>query len=139
MGRQGIRDSPEYRSWEAMKSRCYRIKDKDYHRYGGKGIKVCERWLHDFETFLADMGPISETVYQTLDRKDGTKDYTPENCKWSDIYEQNANRSNSVLLTINNETKTARQWAKIRNINYVTLLGRVKRGWATERALEINR
>lgn len=81
--------TPTYYSWEAMKTRCLNEKSKDYSRYGGRGIMVCERWMV-FENFLADMGIRPEG--KTLDRIDGNGHYEPDNCKWSTYLEQRYNR-----------------------------------------------
>jgi len=94
--------SAEYRSWMAMRNRCQQPKTMFYERYGGRGIRVCERW-QKFENFLADMGPRPEG--KTLDRypnPDGN--YEPGNCRWATPKEQRHNRtsmghSNSTLNT----------------------------------------
>lgn len=82
--------SPTYKSWQAMIARCTLEKHPAYHRYGGAGIKVCDRWRSRFENFLLDMGERPEGL--TIDRIDGRKDYEPGNCRWATYVEQNRNR-----------------------------------------------
>ena len=81
----------EYNSWAGMKQRCYYIKHNHYNHYGGRGIKVCERWLNSFENFLSDMGRKPGPEY-SIDRIDVNGDYEPSNCKWSTPSEQNKNK-----------------------------------------------
>jgi hypothetical protein len=88
--------TPTYNSWRAMKDRCNRSTYYLYKDYGGRGIKICERW-NSFANFLADMGERPEN--KTLDRIDVNGNYGPENCKWSDVYEQNRNKRNSKRKT----------------------------------------
>ena len=76
-----------------MISRCTYPTTSGYERYGGRGIKVCQRWSgeHGFEAFLADMG--DRPAGKTLDRVDGAKGYKPGNCRWATAKEQRANRT----------------------------------------------
>src|SRR5258708_38338927 len=83
------RDTPTYRSWRAMKERCLNPKAIGYKAYGGRGIKICDRWLL-FENFLADMG--ERPAGKTIDRKDNDGDYELGNCRWATKDEQMRNR-----------------------------------------------
>lgn len=83
--------SPEYRSWQMLKNRCLNPRAGDYAYYGGRGIRVCERWLL-FSNFLEDMGR-RPTAEHTLDRVNGDGDYTPANCAWATRKAQSRNRA----------------------------------------------
>jgi hypothetical protein len=73
-----------------MKVRCYNTKREDYPDYGGRGIKVCDRWKDSFTNFLADMGP--RPLGTTIDRRDVDGDYEPSNCWWATYEHQNVNK-----------------------------------------------
>lgn len=86
-----------YNTWRAMMRRCYLLKDKDYPRYGGKGVSVCQEW-HTYEIFVADMGEPEGD--ETLDRIDTYGNYFPENCRWAGVQTQSRN----VRLRTNSKT-----------------------------------
>jgi len=87
----GGEKSREYTAWAGMKQRCYNLNNPRYKDWGGRGIKVCQRWLDSFENFLADMGacPLDKN---SLDRIDNNKDYAPGNCRWANPKEQSQNK-----------------------------------------------
>lgn len=87
--------SPTYYSWVSMKTRCYNVNHKAYKDYGGRGIKVCRRWLNSFENFLLDMG--ERPIDKTLDRINNNGNYEPLNCKWSTSSEQNNNQRKRIF------------------------------------------
>lgn len=86
----GASKSLEYLVWKSLRARCNNPKSKDYKSYGGRGIKVCERWDNSFEDFIADMGPRPPGL--TVERIDNDGNYEPSNCKWATQAEQNRNR-----------------------------------------------
>lgn len=112
---------PEYQSWIAMKKRCYEKNSFAYKYYGGRGIKVCGRWLdyaHGFDNFLEDMGRRPEGY--SLDRIDNNKDYEPSNCRWADKQTQSINRRNvkEPYITVRN-TKSGRRYdVRVRDLSY---------------------
>jgi hypothetical protein len=126
--------TPEFGIWLRMLDRCRNPNRRAYHRYGGRGITVCDRW-HSFAAFLEDMGERPSSKH-TLDRIDNEAGYSPENCRWATWKEQQQNRSNNHRLTFQGETLCLSEWAQRVGIKKTTLQERLYRGWSVERALE---
>lgn len=116
-----------------MRNRCRNPKYPMYHRYGGRGIVVCERW-NDFANFFADMGPRPSPSH-TLERINNDGNYEPGNVRWATTAEQNRNTGQNVLLTFGGKTQTMIDWAIELGMKYSTLQSRIWKGWTVERAL----
>lgn len=126
MTRHGHEGKRTYSSWHGMKTRCLNPRSASYYNYGGRGIRVCERWLK-FENFLADMGERPPNM--TLERKDYNGHYEPSNCVWADDATQRRNKRNTRMITINGESKCIAEWAKIAGLTPENIWYRIKYGW----------
>lgn len=132
----GMTKTSVYRVWNAMVRRCTSPADPSFHRYGGRGITVCDQWRMPggFSTFFADMGECPSG--HSLERIDNNAGYSPNNCKWETPANQAKNRVTTRLLTLNGETKPLKDWARSLGISDTSLRLRLdKRGWSLERAL----
>lgn len=89
--KHGMTNTSEHRTWKAMKQRCLNENNKHYKDYGGRGIKICKRWLKSFENFYKNMGKRPGKLY-SLDRKNNNRGYTPSNCRWATKKQQASNR-----------------------------------------------
>lgn len=124
--KHGMAKTPEYKSWAGMKERCSNASLKGYRNYGGRGIKVCERWLNSFEAFFADMKK-KPSPKHSLDRIDVNGDYSPENCRWATDREQAANRRDTTKYLFNGEMMALSHIAEIVKIPQTTLCRLVRR------------
>jgi hypothetical protein len=109
-----------------MVQRCINPNDRDYARYGAKGVCVCDRW-RDFTNFLEDMGEPPDKSY-SIDRIDVSGNYEPSNCRWATAKEQANNRTTTKYLTIDGVTKPLSQWCEEYGIGPKTVLYRLKSG-----------
>lgn len=121
----------EYKIFCGMKSRCYNSHNPSYSDYGGRGIKLCDRWLgvDGFQHFFADMGPRPKGM--SIDRIDVNGDYSPSNCRWATAKEQANNRrpsSTYVWITYRGETKNFKEWCLLTGVNYQTAYTRFRSG-----------
>lgn len=125
--------SPEYRVWQSMKNRCTNPNDRAWPDYGGRGITVCDRWLHSFDAFLEDMGPRHDGT--TIDRVNNDKGYSLDNCRWATRTEQNRNSRNCRPLTFQGRTMLVVEWADELGIPRSALRNRLNSGMSEEEAL----
>lgn len=121
--------------WLTMRSRCEKNTSSGYHKYGAKGITVCQEWS-SFENFRDWAFSNGYTEDLTIDRIDPLGNYEPNNCRWATQKEQQNNRSNNVKLTYCGETLSLSEWEKRTGISWRVLYDRYYRKWAIERIFE---
>lgn len=130
----GMTGSPEYRTWQHMKERCYKPSTKGFKNYGGRGITVCDEWRDSFLAFYKHIGPKPHKEY-TIDRIRNNGNYEPGNVQWADRKTQANNSRRNCCITIDGITKTVIQWAKVMNINPNTIISRLHYGWNPQEAV----
>lgn len=129
----GMYGTPTYKSWSSMITRCNNPANHKYPDYGGRGIKVCERW-HAFESFLADMG--ERPTGKTIGRIDNDGHYDPSNCQWESGKKQGRNKRNTRLFEHNGITATISEHCERLGINASSVRSRIYTyGWGVDKAL----
>lgn len=118
----------EYRIWVSMHQRCYNFNHPAFKNYGGRGIKVCDRWLNNFDNFLSDMGsrPSQKHSLDRYPNKNGN--YEPDNCCWHLIGVQNRNKRTNIWIRFNNIQMVAKDWATLFNIHPTSLSKHLAKG-----------
>jgi len=134
MTTHGMAGSPEYRTWQHMKERCYKPDSKDFKNYGGRGITVCDKWRDSFLAFYKYVGPKPHKK-DTIDRIRNNGNYEPGNVRWADRKAQNNNSRRNRHITIGRVTKTVAQWAESMNISQFTIISRLHYGWDPQEAV----
>ncbi len=119
----GMTNTVEYRTWSDIKSRCYNIARNAYQNYGGRGIRVCDRWLDSFDAFLSDMGNRPSRNH-SIERIDVNGDYSPDNCKWATRQEQ----ANNKRVTVRVDGVPIAEISRSTGIKHGTLYTRATRG-----------
>lgn len=121
------RTTAEYKIWRGILARCYMPSASGFHRYGGRGIKVCDRW-HDYANFLADMGR-KPSPRHSVERENNDGDYEPDNCVWALPWVQALNKSNNHRITLDGVTLTITEWARLRGNTAQRIIARLNSGW----------
>lgn len=134
----GMYGSPEYKVWAGIKRRCNNPHEKRYKNYGGRGLKICQRWSDSFEQFYTDIGKKSSSQLQ-IERKNNDIGYTcgqcdeckqhnwPANCYWATRKEQGSNKRTNRFVTYNGRTQTLQQWADELDVNCSALQSRLNK------------
>ncbi len=134
--KHGLTKTTEYNSWRGMIERCENENHRGYNDYGGRGIKVCQRWRNSFSTFLSDMGPKPDRSY-TIERRKNHEGYAPGNCFWASRKVQARNKRNNRLITAHGVTRTLAEWSEMTGVSFSTIVTRIDRnGLSAEEALK---
>lgn len=134
--KHGMADTSSHVAWSSMRQRCTTETHKQYHNYGGRGIKVCDRWMDSYENFLSDMG-IRPTKKHSLDRIDNNGDYTPDNCRWATSEQQLNNRRVSRFIELDGIKLTVAQWSRKLNITESKIHHRLRTGKTPKECLKV--
>jgi len=131
----GIRSEhlKEYSVWSGMRQRCENPLHEAYKNYGGRGIKVCERWK-TFANFISDMGP-RPTAKHTIEREENSVGYEPMNCVWATTAQQARNKRTNVYVEYLGRRQLLSDLCVELGLSSCTIQGRLKRGWTVGRAL----
>jgi len=125
--KHGMSETDEFSVWTDIQTRCYNQNTKAFPDYGGRGIRVCDRWLSSFENFISDMGfrPSSD---HSIERNDVNGSYEPSNCRWATLEEQARNKRNTRFIDINGTTKRLQEWAEQTGLSASAIHLRIKAG-----------
>jgi hypothetical protein len=126
-----------YHCWRGVIERCTNPKAVGYERYGGRGIKICERWLNSFDAFADDMGDMPHKM--TIERKDNNGNYEPSNCQWATMLEQAQNRRNVILVSVQGKSGSlllvCRELGITSRAAYKRILKRINSGSSPDSAI----
>jgi hypothetical protein len=131
--RHGMTTTPEYVTWRSMRDRCSNPAATGYHSYGGRGIKVCDRWLESFEAFYADMGRRPDGM--SIDRIDVNGNYEPGNCRWATTYEQGDNRTDNHHIEVAGERINLSEARRRSGLTQSSIRARMRKGMTPEQAV----
>ena len=131
----GMSHTAENSTWRKIKGRCANANDSDYALYGGRGIKVCERWQHSFEAFFEDMGA-RPSERHSIERVDVNGNYEPANCVWATAQEQARNRRTTTWFVYHGDRLCLTEHCVRAGKCQRMVWKRLRRGWSIEEALE---
>lgn len=131
----GMTNTRLYSIWKNMRERCFNPNHKNFEIYGGRGITMCHEWVEDFANFAEWSVNNGYTEELTLDRIDVNRNYEPSNCRWVTQKDQCNNTRRNIVVEIDGETKTLKQWCEFYGLKYGTVSSRVKRGWSPKDAV----
>lgn len=133
--KEGFSKTKLHRIYTGMKTRCCNSNSKDYPRYGGRGISICQEWLDDslkFRDWALSNGYKDDL---TIDRIDVNKGYSPDNCRWVSAKKQANNRRNCLFITFEGKTMSASEWCELKGWDRHVIPARLKKGWSLEKAM----
>lgn len=127
---------PEYGIWQGIKRRCERETDHEYKYYGGRGIRMCDRWRNNFQAFREDMGPRPSSRHE-IDRIDNNGNYEPGNCRWATRKQQMRNTRKNHIITVGDKSMTMVEWSEVSGIQTILIHARLRAGWSEQDAVTI--
>lgn len=136
--KHGLNNHPLHLSWARMRGRCLNKNNPKYHRYGGRGVKICQEWLNDFKSYYNWATENGWKPGLQVDKDylgDGLL-YSPTTCIIVSNKENCNRRSTTRLVTLNGVTKSVMQWCEWYGINQSTFYSRINTGWDFEIALK---
>lgn len=131
----GLSKEPLHTTWSGIKARCYNPNHKNYDRYGGRGICMCDEWKNSYESFHQWAMQNGYAAGLTVDRINNDLGYSPDNCRIVDRTAQANNRGSNIMIAHNGECHNIKWWADHSDVLYSTLYYRIKSGWSIEKAL----
>lgn len=137
MNKHGLRNHPAYVSWKCMIGRCYQPSNKSFKNYGALGITVCDEWRISPVAFIKWADANGFKIGLTIDRLDNKSGYSPNNCKWSGVQEQNNNKTNNFYINVDGVVKSVMDWSRMYGVNPYTIKNRIKAGWGHQDAVKL--